>query len=234
VLVNLGVAEYTSGSLAGAERNMRKALEVDPVEPFATTWLCVLLQQTGRLNEGMAMTKRLKEIAPSGFYITAYYVLVSILYFARNDLDAVEQLLREGRNQADENNLKAVEAHLAARRGRIDEAKRLLRELVGAPSLGAGSVALLVEAAVLAGDPDLAMPFAGAVILRDIVNTMARVEPAMHPLLDRPPLAPRKWDVTLVWPLEAPMMHPSVLPLFQEVRVESGLPQMSEVRSSAP
>jgi len=181
-----------------------------------------------------AELKRLKEIARTGFYVTAYYILVCMIHFARNDLDAVEQLLREARNQAEENNLKAVEAHLLARRGRIDEARRLLRELSSAPYLGAGAAEILVSTAVLAGEPELAALFARVGILEDLVPTMARIEPALHPLLDQPAFGPRKWDAVLVWPLEAPMMHPSVLPLFREVRIESGLPQMSEVRSSAP
>jgi len=121
-----------------------------------------------------------------------------------------------------------------ARKGRIEDAKRILRELAGSPSgLGAGSVSLLAEAAIRAGDLDLATPFVAAGVLRDLVATMARIEPALHPLLGKPPLLPRKWDVPLIWPLEAPMIHPSVLALFREVRIESGQPQTSEVRSSA-
>ena len=234
VLINLGVAEYGSANIAATERYIRRALEVDPLEPFAITWLTFLLLETGRLDEAMAMAKRLKEVAPSGFYITAHYVLRAMVYAGRNDLDGIEQVLREGKDQAEENNLKAIEAYLLARKGRLEESKLLLRGLAAAVAgLGAGSVSLLAETAGLVGDVELAVPFVAAGIFRDLIQTMARIEPGLHPLVGRPPLLPRKWDTTLVWPLEAPMLPASVLPLFREVRIESGQPQMSELRSSS-
>jgi len=233
VLINLAVGCYTGANLAEAERFIRRAVEVDPAEGFATTWFSVVLLETGRYDEAAVTAKRLLEIAPeNGFYVTAHYVLRAMISFARNDLDAVAHLLREGKNKAEENNLKGVEAYLLARRGQIAEAKHLLRELASAPNMGAGTVSLLLETAAIVGDLDLASPFVSAGVVRDLIGTMARITPGLHPLVGRPPLIPRRRDVALVWPIEAPMPHPSVLSLFREIRIESGLPQTSEVRST--
>ena len=54
-----------------------------------------------------------------------------------------------------------------------------------------------------------------------------RLDPDLHPLLEREPLAPRRWDTTLVWPLEAPMIDAARHALFREVRIESGRPEGS-------
>jgi len=63
-------------------------------------------------------------------------------------------------------------------------------------------------------------------------QTMARLDPELHPLLDRPAFGPRRMDVTLVWPLEAPMIDPARHALFKEVKIESGMPQGSDVQAS--
>jgi hypothetical protein len=67
-------------------------------------------------------------------------------------------------------------------------------------------------------------------LVRDLAVCLARLDPETHPLLDLPPLAPRRWDGALVWPLEAPMIDATRHALFREVRIESGLPQGSDVR----
>jgi len=62
-----------------------------------------------------------------------------------------------------------------------------------------------------------------------VTPTMARLSPELHPMVNRAPLAPRRWDVALVWPLEAPMIDPSCHRLFREVRIESGTPLASDL-----
>lgn len=65
-----------------------------------------------------------------------------------------------------------------------------------------------------------------------LAGTFARLAPALHPILDRAPFAPRRSEHALIWPLEAPMLAPAVHALFREVRIESGLPQGSVVGGS--
>ena len=60
-------------------------------------------------------------------------------------------------------------------------------------------------------------------------QTLLRLDPQLHPLLDQEPYAPRRWDATIVWPLEAPMIDPAIYAVFREVRIESGLLDASEV-----
>ena len=63
-------------------------------------------------------------------------------------------------------------------------------------------------------------------------HSMARLDPELHPFLDRAPWAPRRLDVTLIWPLEAPMIDAARHALFKEVKIESAMPQGSDLQSS--
>jgi hypothetical protein len=59
---------------------------------------------------------------------------------------------------------------------------------------------------------------------------LVRLDPMLHPLLDHPPFAPRRsTTMDLVWPLEAPMIDRERLKLFRQVRIESGLPEGSDI-----
>jgi len=62
---------------------------------------------------------------------------------------------------------------------------------------------------------------------------LARIYPVVHPALDDDRFRPRRRDEALVWPLEAPMMDPSVHALFREVRIESGRPSASQLSSAS-
>jgi hypothetical protein len=74
-----------------------------------------------------------------------------------------------------------------------------------------------------------ALAFLGRRILRDLSPCMARLDPELHPAFDHPPFAPRRWNVTLVWPLQAPMIDEACHAMFREVRIESGRPQGSDI-----
>ncbi len=57
-IINLGVDGYTTSDIAGAERYFRRALEIDPEEPFATTWVIVIALVTGRVEEALRLVAR--------------------------------------------------------------------------------------------------------------------------------------------------------------------------------
>jgi hypothetical protein len=84
-------------------------------------------------------------------------------------------------------------------------------------------------AAVRLGKPDLAERFLDRKYIRDFVGWIVRLDPELHPLLDREAFAPRRASATLVWPLEAPMIDAARHALFKEVRIESGMPQGSDL-----
>jgi hypothetical protein len=107
-------------------------------------------------------------------------------------------------------------------------------ELKDAPGLGAGSLVALAQAAVFIGEPEFGTSYLSRPVMADLGPTSIRLTPALHVLLDRAPFGPRRSKNALIWPIEAPMMDRSILPLFREIRIDSGLPQLSEVRSSAP
>jgi hypothetical protein len=119
----------------------------------------------------------------------------------------------------------------AALAGRSVEARRLVHELEKAPPLGAGALVLAAAAAVRVAESEAALGFLGRRLLRDLAPSIVRLEPWLHPLLDRAPFAPRRSELALVWPLEAPMIDAARHALFREVRIESGLAQGSDVRS---
>jgi hypothetical protein len=56
-----------------------------------------------------------------------------------------------------------------------------------------------------------------------------RLVHACHPLLDQEKFGPRKIAMTLVWPLQAPMIDEARFALFKEVRIESGRPEGTDI-----
>ena len=232
-LINLAVEAFSNADLAGAERLIRRALDADPQDAFSTTWLAALSNYTGRYDQAIALATRLRTMSSDTFYVTVSYVARAWAYCCQGDIPAVEQMVREGHaDGADTANMRVVEAMLAARGGRHDEALRLLREVKDATNLGAGSVTLASGAAARVGDLELAARFVEKLRVALMTPTMTRLDPELHPLLDRAPFAPRRWDVTLIWPLEAPMIDAARYALFKEVRIESGMPQGSDLQSS--
>jgi len=230
-LINLAVYSYSRADVAGAERYVRRAIESDPQEAFATTWLVLLMLDTHRPHEGMAILARLRNMGSNPFYITAHAALLAMLHLQHGDLDQAQQAIEAGRAAGGQKaTLSGVEALILARKGSRDEARRLVADLRDTPGLGAGALATLAEAAVIVGEPEASISFLQRPLFGDLARTSIRMIPGLHSLLDREPFAPRQWDATLVWPIEAPMMPVSFLTLFKEIRIESGRPQMSEVR----
>jgi serine/threonine protein kinase/Tfp pilus assembly protein PilF len=234
-LINLCVNDYSLGDLAGAERYVRRALEADPQEAFGTLWLTVLMLDTGRPTEALTALARLRAVGGNTFYLTAHASLLASTHLLRGDLDAAQQAIDSGRaDGAMLPNMRAMEALVQARRGMREEAKRALVELKDTQGLGARALVALAEASIILGEPELGVPYISRPVMSDLGVTSLRLDPALHSLLDRAPFAPRRSSNVLVWPIEAPMMDRSILPLFREIRIESGLPPLSEVRSSAP
>jgi hypothetical protein len=103
-----------------------------------------------------------------------------------------------------------------------------VHELEKATNLGAGILMMAAQAALRAGEPNVARRFLARTLVRELGPIMARLEPELHALLDAPPFAPRRCDFALVWPLEAPMIDAARHALFREVRIESGTPRGSD------
>jgi TolB-like protein/Flp pilus assembly protein TadD len=229
-LINLGVEAVCDANMAEAERMIRRALEIDPQEAFAAGWLAYLLWLTGRGDEMLLLADRLRELSDDPFYVTASYTHRARYHWSRGDLPAVEAIIREGiTDGARPDSIAAIRAALAARAGRDDEARECLREVGHKSRLAPQALVMAAWTAIHLGEIELAMRFLDRKFLRHQTACVVRLEQDLHPLLEREPFAPRRSPLTLVWPLEAPMIDAARHALFREVRIESGLPQGSDV-----
>jgi serine/threonine protein kinase/Tfp pilus assembly protein PilF len=229
-ILNLAVDSLCHGDFAGTERYVRRALQVDPQEAFATVWLGWLSTMSGRPEEALAAGQRLRRLTNAPWYTTAVYFFEAMVHLQRGEPAAAEQCARDGlAHGALGPDMQAIDAAAWARSGRMDDARRLLAQLDPGVGLAAGSLQLAAGAALRAGDRQLAARFLSREIIGDLGNAVARLDPELHGLLDLPPFAPRRWNVTLTWPLEAPMIDAACFPLFKEVRIESGRPPASDI-----
>jgi hypothetical protein len=230
-ILNLAVDAICRADLAAVERFVRRALDIDPQEAFASMWLSLLASLTSRGDEAIAAARRARELSDDSFYVTSSHSMCAFVHFSRGDLAAAEQEMRDGlADGVRPDDLRAIEAMNAARAGRADQAQQLVRELDAAPGLVGSSLMLAAGAALRVGEPEIAARMLERKLVRDLAPILARLAPELHPLLDRPPLMPRRSDATLIWPLEAPMIDAARHRLFKEVRIESGIPQGSDVR----
>ena len=74
---------------AGAEREYRRALELNPNYSTAHQWFALHFAYLGRIEEGIAEMKRAQELDPLSLIINTN--LGQLLYFARHDDEAIEQ-----------------------------------------------------------------------------------------------------------------------------------------------
>ena len=229
-LLNLAVHHFTSGHMAGAERYVRRAMQIDPQDAFATTWLGWLAVLTDRAAETLATAERIRGMTGATWYVTNSYQLEALAHLWRGDVDAADRSVREGLAAgATANDMLAVESAIAAKNGRMDRARELLSRLDATSGINGLSLMSAGIAASRLGDLPLAIKFLDRNLANDLAPTLVRMVPDLHAVLDRPPFAPRRWDVALVWPLEAPMIDPARFALFREVRIESGRPPASEL-----
>ena len=224
-LLNLAVHALCNADLAGTERYVRRALQVDPQEAFGTIWLGWLALMSGRTEETLAASQRIRKLTNARWYVTTSYGLDAQVHLQRGDLAAAEKSMRDGLAQgANTQDMQAIEAMIAAKSGRMDEARVLLARLDQIPGLTAGSLQVAAGAALRVGDRDWRFACSDVRSCDDLAPAVARLDPDLHGVLDLAPFAPRRWDVTLVWPLEAPMIDAACFALFREVRIESGRP----------
>jgi serine/threonine protein kinase/Tfp pilus assembly protein PilF len=230
-LLNLAVDAFGRADLALAERLIRRTLEIDPQEPFAMLWLAFLCNLTGRPDAAIEVAQRLRGMARTAFYLTGAYALHAEALIRRGDLAGAAAMLEAGRAAgAGATNMDAVGSLVAVREGRIDDARRMLRELRDDTRVATGTLTLLAETALRLGQGDDARRIMERPVLISIGDTCVRLAPPIHALLDAPPFAPRRRAGALIWPLEAPMMERAVHSVYREVRIESGLPEGSELR----
>ncbi len=227
-LINLAVEEFCQADVAGAERRIRRVLEIDPQEAFATMWLAWLMTFTGRWEEAGTFGRRLRPLSDSPNYVTASYHFQVLDALAGGDLEAARDLLRRASTDfPDKVNLRAMEASIAFAGGDPGAALKIVRDMRDHRGLGGGSLLQFAAFELAEGDPDAARHFLERGFVVDLAPVAVRLRPPLRPLVGSPPFTPRQLDVALTWPLEAPMPDRELLALFREVRLESGLPEPS-------
>jgi tetratricopeptide (TPR) repeat protein len=82
-------AEY-DWDWAGAEREFKRAIELNPNYAVAHSWYSLLLQWTGRMDEAVAEAKRAEDADPLSLMTSS--IAGRTLYFARRYDQAIEQL----------------------------------------------------------------------------------------------------------------------------------------------
>ena len=231
-LINLCVGEYMRGNLAAAERYIRRALEADPQEAFAVSWLGYITEVTRREDEALSLFRRVREVGSGPFYHTVSTIASGILEVRRGHLEAAKEDLALSREvEWNPQNSTCLEAAIAAREGQLDRARELVQGMDETRGLGVGSVVAAASVAIRLGDLDLADRIVST--RRNVVAMpiTVRLYPELHPLLELPKFAPRVLGTTLVWPLEAPMIDATRFSVFREVKIESGLPEGPGVTS---
>jgi serine/threonine protein kinase len=231
-LINLAVESFAGAEIAASERLIRRALEADPQDAFGTMWLGFILMITGRYEAAMASNDRVRRLSSDPFYVAHAHAGRALLHVQRGDMAAAERDVREAlADGVGGSTMRTVEAMLAAYSGRVEEARRLIVEVESATGLGSGTLMMAAGTALYIGEPEKAVRFMTRTLIGNLAPVLVRLAPELHALLDLEPFAPRRWDTTLVWPLEAPAVDDARRQLFKDVRVESGLPKGSDLLS---
>jgi non-specific serine/threonine protein kinase len=229
-LMNLGVECYIRANLARAERLVRRVLEIDPQECFAWLLLTEVLVVTNREAETLSVTRRMRDLSAEVFYVTVSFIYEIKAHVQLGNIDAAERAhaaaLEAG---ADHSKLLPVKGLVAAHAGRIEEAREILRQIEGKGHFHAGIPPAIAATALRLEEPETALRVFEQLPDQQFVPIAARLNVECHPLLDRPPLAPRKSPLTLVWPLQAPMIDEARFSVFSEVRIESGRPEGTDI-----
>ena len=219
-MINLGVDEYSSANLAGAERLFRRAVAVDAQETFARTWLSSILFQTGRTEEAFAQAGEVVRMATDKFGVTGGLMMRGAVRLRQGDLAGARAELETGRARGAElANLQVLESAIAEASGRGEEAMRLLVAAEHSLEIGVTGIVLGAKVALRHGDKNRAMKLLTRPFLTDF-DAMFRLEPDLEPLLGDT----RRSTHILVWPREAQCPE-RLNELFAEVRLESGQPE---------
>jgi serine/threonine protein kinase/tetratricopeptide (TPR) repeat protein len=229
-LGNLAAEWFREANLAGAERLIRRSLELEPDDHHTLIWLGFVMTWTNRLDETLELCDRVRRMSDDPFYVTISHIVRATVWSLRHQPREIERGLEAARaDGADAANLAMIEAYLSTRKDVSERARRLLAEHGDSTRLNFSALAFGAMAAFRLGDPDRAVDFMRRRLIVDAAPTIMRLDPMLHPLLDLPAFAPRRAGYDLVWPVEAPMIDPALLRLFRSVRIESGTPEGSAV-----
>jgi tetratricopeptide (TPR) repeat protein len=222
---NLAVYLFEEGNIAGAERLHRKILQVDPQDPFAMLWLAQVLDGTDRFEEVLRVSAELARINTNPFYANGAAAMGALAYMGLGrDEEARAMVERLRSSSAQSGNIDLMQAVVSFRAGDRARAGELIDRAEASPQLAPVLIYRGASIAVALGQKDRARRLIARTITRPQGPVRIRITPGLWPLADEPPFAPRRSEMTLVWPAEAPPPAAGTEELFAAVRYESGLP----------
>ncbi len=229
-LGNLAVELFCRGNLAGAERLHRRSLELDPQDAFTSIWVAFLSGFTGRWEEMDRLAARVRKLSDDPFYITAHHLARASRALLMGHPDELAAIVDAARAEgAEASNVGVLEAYVAGRGGQPERARRLLDQHSGSTALGFSGLSFAARAAFILGDVELAVRLFRRPLITHLAPILARLDVGLQPLLEHAAFAPRVSPLTLIWPLEAPMIDAARHRMFREVRIESAMPDGSDV-----
>jgi hypothetical protein len=234
-MVSLGVLLELVGDLAGRERHMRTALNLDPVD----------LNVHGNLTDQLIWTRRYAEAIEQSYRYQAVFVdpinrfnptmMRAWALINSGDLAAVEGELRQARHDdAPTDVLDAAEAFAAAVAHQPERARALLSRNPAVTSTANMARALrtsfLLETAGWLGDESLAVRLLREYEVHpwyEYQITMLRLLPGLSRLRDSAAIRScfGERGRRLVWPIEAPPLSPEDRAQFTDYSEANGLPQ---------
>ena len=139
----LGLVEQLAGRLSEAEAHFRRAVEVEPYEPYNRLALAGALAARDKRDEAEAEFKTIVAQAPNDANVLSAYADFLI---ARGDLAAAEPLARRAMAEhPDDPGVLTTVGEIALRRGRLDEAKELALWALQRDATNQSAVSLLCQ-----------------------------------------------------------------------------------------
>jgi tetratricopeptide (TPR) repeat protein len=159
----VGIAQFQAGMPVNAERNFRKALELEGDQPQSADMLSMVLQQTGREHEIAPLWKEILDKHPKSAEANVKYA-VSLLQSGRQEegTAAFEKALEEADDQSV---VKRFYAPLLANKGDLDRAMDFFEDALDEHPTDVQLLLQYAETLKMAGR-DFEIPK----VLRDVLN----------------------------------------------------------------
>ncbi len=119
------------GDLLDAESGFFFAISLEPNEPTPHQWYSILLMKVGRLDAALAQAKKAQELDPTSPILAAN---LANAYLIKGDDDAALRFAQLSAELGLGRQSWGVETTVAVRRGKWDEAKRLMAQEPGLPA----------------------------------------------------------------------------------------------------
>jgi len=232
-LLNLAHELLSAGDFAGAERCLRRAVEVDPAYAFGHVMLAVLCLYTRRYAEVSEHCHRAQNVGMSPFYATYAYVLRAHAFAEMDDFPAARNEVQGGRAaNVPAPILQATEALVAARSGDLESASRRVEALIAEPPSESYGCEVAAGAAARLGRADVVSTFLRAAEQIDPRHWASwRINPDLALVRATPEFAACVGErgLEMVWPQEAPPLPSEDRAQFRRYEEASGMPRGSVI-----